>query len=554
MRALRTALLAFTLLAAPPASAARIAVGVDRGASLSEVAARVARATGSRVSTDSGLRAVFVDSRAVHRLARLRGVSYAERLDRTARRLAFTPNDPLAARQWYLFKSNAFLFWPQLPTTLPGVKIAIVDSGIDGKHPEFAHRIAYARSFVGGSALVDHQGHGTFVAGEIAAATGNGVGIAGIAFPAQLVVAKVVRSDRTIPLEAEAKAIRWAADKGARVINLSLSGVRDPLNPDRDTYSPLEASAVAYASAKGALVVAAVGNGDQAPRMPWDYAGWPAALPHVLGVSAYAGDGSIPAFSDRDDFYNDLAAPGQDILSTFPRPLTAERPGCLDQGYSDCGSIEYRRAEGTSFAAPQVAAAAGLLLSVQPALQPDQVSYLLTRTANDATRLSGCRDCGPGRDALSGWGRLDILGALMQLTYSKVQLPLPDRYETNDDAGQQAWRLYGQAPRTVDATLDYWDDPVDVYSLMLRRGQKLDATLRGPFGTRTKLVLWKPGTKEVGGLKVPTTRARASVRVGSVEHLRTYTAASSGWYYLEVKMQSGGSTGAGPYTLSFSKT
>src|SRR5205085_4160756 len=137
-------------------------------------------------------------------------------------------------------------------------------------------------------------------------------------------------------------------------INLSLGGLRDPLDPRRDTYSPLEASAVEYASSHGAVVVAAVGNGDEAPRAPWLYASYPAALPHVIGVSALGQDGSVPIFSNRDAIYNDISAPGADIISTFPRALTATRPTCVDQGYSDCASQEYRTAEGTSFAAPQV--------------------------------------------------------------------------------------------------------------------------------------------------------------------------------------------------------
>ena len=96
-----------------------------------------------------------------------------------------------------------------------------------------------------------------------------------MAFPAQLLVAKVVRNDGTISLEAEAKAIRWAADNGARVINLSIGGLRDPKNPSRDTFSQLEAAAVQYAVAKGALVVAAVGNDELAPATPWPYASYP---------------------------------------------------------------------------------------------------------------------------------------------------------------------------------------------------------------------------------------------------------------------------------------
>ena len=104
-------------------------------------------------------------------------------------------------------------------------------------------------------------------------------------FPAQLVVAKVVRPSRTVSLEAEVAAIRWAVDQ-VRAINLLLGGLRDPRRPDRDTYSALEAAAIRYAHIRGAVVVAAVGNADQAPTSPWPYASYPAALPHVVGVSA----------------------------------------------------------------------------------------------------------------------------------------------------------------------------------------------------------------------------------------------------------------------------
>ena len=85
-------------------------------------------------------------------------------------------------------------------------------------------------------------------------------------------MAKVVGPQRSIPVEAEARAIRWAVAKGARVINMSLGGLRDPADPSRDTYSRLEADAVSYAVSKGVLVVAAVGNADQAPFQPWPYA------------------------------------------------------------------------------------------------------------------------------------------------------------------------------------------------------------------------------------------------------------------------------------------
>ena len=85
--------------------------------------------------------------------------------------------------------------------------------------------------------------------------------MAGLAFNARLIVAKVVAADGDGLAPGRGGGIRWAVDQGARVINLSLGGVRDPLNPSLDTYSPLERAAVEYAYSKGAVVVAAVGNG-----------------------------------------------------------------------------------------------------------------------------------------------------------------------------------------------------------------------------------------------------------------------------------------------------
>ena len=149
-----------------------------------------------------------------------------------------------------------------------------------------------AKSFVGGSAQ-DTRGHGTIVAGIIAAELDNATGIAGLAPAAELLVAKVVGPAGTVSVEAEARAIRWAVDHGARIVNISLGGLRDPRNTGRDTYSRREEEAVRYAVRRGAVIVAAVGNGDQAPSTPWNFASYPAALPHVLGVSALARSGAV---------------------------------------------------------------------------------------------------------------------------------------------------------------------------------------------------------------------------------------------------------------------
>jgi thermitase len=457
---------------------------------------------------------------------------------------AFAPADPLASKQWYLEQDHAFDAWATPPANLPPVTVAIVDSGIDATLPDFAGRIAGGRSFVGGDWRVDTEGHGTFVAGEVAANLDT-VGIAGMAYQAQLLIAKVVSPDGTITLRAEAQAIRWAADSGARVINLSLGGLRDPTNTDRDTFSSLEANAIAYAYSKGAVLVAAVGNGDEAPSQPWPFASYPAALPHVIGVSALTRAGNVPAFSNRDAIFNDISAPGVGIFSTLPSNITSLRPSCVDQGYSDCGTSDYANPEGTSFAAPQVTAAAAMLLAVDPVLTNSQVSTLLEHSADDVNATNGCTKCALLRDAFTGWGRLDVAKAIEALN---GPLPSTDRLETNDDAGTRARAVYGKKV-AFGATLDYYDDPVDVYRIVLTGHETLDANLTAWPGANVNLVLWRPRTVHVATASIALRAAQSAVP-GPAQRI-VFTAPGRGWYYLEVR---DAGPGFGPYTLSFLKT
>jgi len=523
------------LLLPGTSDAARFAVGLSRGADASAVAAAVERRGGSRPESLAPIPALLVDLPANVSLAGIRGIRYVEPL--FMRHLALTPTDPLVPRQWYLTQSRFYEPWLTLPA-FDRVPVAVIDSGADSAHPELAGRILDYKSFVGGSARVDTLGHGTFVAGLIAAGVDNGIGIAGLAPSAELLVAKVVTGSRAIPVEAEARAIRWAVENGARVINMSLGGLRDPLDPARDSFSRLEADAVAYAVSNGVVVVAAVGNGDLAPSSPWTYASYPAALPHVLGVSAYGESGAVPRFSNRDRIYNDIAAPGEQILSIFPRPLTARFPACSEQGYSSCGPEEYRETQGTSFAAPQVSSAAAVLLSLRPTLRPEQVTAILQRTAVDLDAESGCAACASGRDALSGWGRLDAAAAIGALTQP---LPVGDRYEANDDAGTRSYEVFG-SNRRIKATVDFWDDQDDVYAIRLRKGQRVYVGLTGSdTAADLSLAFWLPGTpsiESVGGFRF---RARVSTRPGAREYL-SHRAGSTGTYYVQVRMSSPGLT------------
>jgi subtilisin family serine protease len=317
---------------------------------------------------------------------------------------------------------------------------------------------------------------------------------------------------------------------------MSLGGIRDPLDPDRDTYSRLEADAVAYAIANGVVVVAAVGNSDQAPSSPWKYASYPSALPHVLGVSATTDTGSVPAFSNRDRVYNDIAAPGLRILSTLPRPLTSRYPACSEQGYSTCGPEDYREAQGTSFAAPQVSAAAAVLLSLRPTLRPEQVTKILQSTAIDLDAANGCAACGTGRDAYAGWGRLDVAAAIASLSR---RLPERDDYETNDDLGSRAYTTYG-SNRRLQATIDYWDDQDDVYAIQLDRNQPVYVGLTGSDPTLDlALALWLPKATSIEHVADSRYRARTSALPGSRQYF-SFRAEKTGTYFVQVRVQSPG--------------
>ena len=460
---------------------------------------------------------------------------------------AFVPGDPYYAKQWYLAQDHAFDAWPDAaPATLAPVRVAIVDSGVDCSLPDLQGRIVAKQSFVGGDPCTDTEGHGTVVAGEIA---GNldSTGIVGIAYAAQLLIAKVVRPDGNIPLQAESDAIRWAADQGAQVINLSLGGVRDLAHPERDSFSQLEANAVAYAYGKGALLVAAVGNSDEAYGTPWPYASYPAALPHVLGVAALNRNGGVPDFSDRDPTFVDMAAPGVDVFSTFPLALTALQAGCTPQGYTACAGGEYRQPEGTSFAAPQVTAAAAVLLAVAPGLKSSQVEAVLERSADDVNAASGCKECPLGRDRFSGWGRLDVAQAVQSVA---GPLPAADRFETNDDTGARSFTLWGKQ-RRVAATLDFYDDPVDVYRVALGKGEQVKVRLAAAWtGADVALVLWRPGTPHITAARRTRFRLAQTVAPGSAEHL-VYRARARGWYYVEVRTTA---PGGGAYALSLAKS
>ncbi|RYE86461.1 MAG: peptidase S8, partial [Myxococcales bacterium] len=238
-------------------------------------------------------------------LARLNAdprVEYAEPLARV--QAYYTPNDPLFKDQWHLDKIGAPQAWHY--STGRGVTVAVVDTGIACEDFESFVKVSdlgrtrcvEGFNFVNNTTHAnDDQGHGTHVAGTIAQSTNNGHGAAGIAYDAQLMPVKVLAANGSGTTAAVADGIRWAADHGAQVINLSLGGSRP---------AQVLQKAVEHALSKGAVVIAAAGNSGGS-------VGYPAAHDGVIAVSASDRNDKLASFSSRGAEV-DIAAPGVDVV------------------------------------------------------------------------------------------------------------------------------------------------------------------------------------------------------------------------------------------------
>ena len=304
------------------------------------------------------------------------------------------PNDPSYSAQWSLATTQALAGWSTSPgsyaaATTPQPPIAIVDSGIDSTHPDLAGRVDTADgancvsgTCVAGTALDDY-GHGTHVAGIAAASANNLTGIAGVAYDAPLIPVKVLDSTGNGNAAGVAAGIMWAADHGARVINLSLGST---------SYSQAVCDAVTYATSKSALVVAAAGNNGSATPF------YPAACPGAIGVGATDSTDAVPYWSDTGSANVFVSAPGVSILSTY-----------MGGGY--------QTESGTSMAAPFVAGLAELLLAQNPSRTPGDVERILASTSDKTGGVSYGSDphgmcTGCTWNASYGYGRVDVSNAL----------------------------------------------------------------------------------------------------------------------------------------------
>jgi subtilisin family serine protease len=288
------------------------------------------------------------------------------------------PNDPDfsdATMSYGLRQIDALTAW-EIVTGSQEIIIAVIDSGINADHPEFAGRLVAGYDFVNNDTVPeDTSGHGTHVAGVIAAALDNGEGMAGVCPNCRIMPIKVLNDDNLSSWSRVVEGIHFAIDHGARIINISVGSI-----------IPSESLAVAVQLAieNDIVVIASAGNYGSEVRY------YPAALEGVIAIGATTRKGELWSRSGHGSNV-DLVAPGESIYSTYHN---------MQNAYHG-----YTYMSGTSMAAPFVSGVAGLLLSVAPKIHAEDVAEALILGAVDLGK--------PGKDDRFANGRVNAMGALM---------------------------------------------------------------------------------------------------------------------------------------------
>lgn len=291
-------------------------------------------------------------------------VEYAEP-DYTAEAVG-TANDPYYTQgsEWHLAKIEAPAAW-DTTTGSTSISVAVVDTGVRATHPDLAGKVLAGYDFVANdNDPTDENGHGTAVAGTIAPASNNLLGVAGVAWANPILPVRVLDAAGSGSYSAISNGITYAADHGAKIINLSLGGT---------SSSTTLQNAVNYAWNKKCVIIAAAGNNGN------NVSFYPAACNNVVAVSATDTSDVRPTWSNYGT-YVDVCAPGVDILTLY-------------------GADQYAAWSGTSFSSPVTAGVVALMASVNPALTNAQLVDLLLNNSDDIGAV--------GYDVYYGNGRVN---------------------------------------------------------------------------------------------------------------------------------------------------
>ncbi len=345
-----------------------------------------------------------------------------------------TTNDALRPQQWALNMVDFEGSWGM--SRGAGVTVAVVDTGVLGTHEDLTGSVIPGLDLASDAATYDHAnngevdpaGHGTHVAGVIAAHVNNKVGIAGAAPAVKIMPVRVLDASGSGSSSTVAEGIIWAADHGARVINLSLGG-----GPSQGMREALQ-----YALSKQVVTFAAAGNSYQ----DGNQASYPAAYPEAVAVGAIDQTRHHASFSNTGS-YVDLVAPGDLIWSTYGQ-----------------GHAQYALMSGTSMATPYATATAALVLGEDPTLSASDLTHILEANASDLGA--------PGRDNTYGYGLINPRSALLAAS--------PDRIN-NGTKGHGYWIVTADGRVRVFGSAAFYGD---LSSVVLSR--PIVAAARTPDG------------------------------------------------------------------------
>jgi len=344
----------------------------------------------------------------------------------------YLPGDPLFAAQWYLDQpSDADIDMPEAwesARSALDVPVAVLDSGLDADHPDLREAVLPGWDYVNDDDdPADDEGHGTHVTGLIAARAGNGLGVAGVAARTMVVPLKVLDADLWGYYSDWADALRYAADLGVRVVNLSAGGI---------SPSAVLDAATAYASERGVVICTAMMNENN------DTPYYPAACAATIAVGAtdVLDRRAAPFFWGQNSGscygpHIDLVAPGDSLLSTVPG------------GYAPGG--------GTSQATPLVSAVSALMLHLDPTLTPAEVRSHLRNSADDG--VGRAEEDSSGFDIYHGAGRLNAAAALLAVTGGIVPVEGFDAGPPRPNPSRGFVRLPFSLPAPAAVTLKIYD-------------------------------------------------------------------------------------------------